>query len=432
MLSSSLAPRQGKASDFNHTAAPDGRPHPVLQRLRTLHVIDSLNPTIGGPPQGVRQLAKAYTSLGRPIEIACLDDPRASFLQGVSCPIHALGQSYFGAYAFSSRLSAWLNVNLPRFDAVVMHGIWSFPGIAVRSAARRTNKPYGIFVHGALNPWFDNQYPLKRLKKSVYWPLQHMVLRDASAVFFTAEAERDLAKTSYKPSTWNSVVLSYGINDPEQQGMNPEEQTKEFYASLPQLRGRRHLLFLGRIHQVKGCDLLIQAFARIAGELPDVDLVIAGPDSEGMQARLQGLAQNSRIERRIHWPGMINGSVKWGALRACDALVLPSHSENFGISVVEALAVGRPVLISNKVNIWRAIVQDGVGLVADDTLEGTEHLLRQWFSITHDVRDAMSAKARPSFLERFTITRTATTIHNVFADVIRERESLADRSQAYE
>ena len=113
--------------------------------------------------------------------------------------------------------------------------------------------------------------------------------------------------------------------------------------------------------------------------------------------------------------GMISGEVKWGALRSCDALVLPSHQENFGISVVEALSVGRPVLISNQINIWQQIEEDKVGLVEDDTLLGTERLLQRWFNLEPAERDAMARQARPCFLGRFNMNRAAEAINAIFA-----------------
>ena len=214
---------------------------------------------------------------------------------------------------------------------------------------------------------------------------------------------------------WNSVVVPYGIFDPEVDQVDPRSQIESLYHRIPQLRERRFLLFLGRIHEKKGCDLLLKAFAKLAASAPDVDLVMAGPDQMGMQAELVSLAGQLGIGARVHWPGMIGGEIKWGALRACDALVLPSHQENFGISVVEALAVGRPVLISNQVNIWRQIEEYGVGLVEDDTLKGTENLLQRWFKLAQADRDAIARRARPCFLERFNMNSAAQAINELFA-----------------
>jgi glycosyltransferase involved in cell wall biosynthesis len=378
-------------------------------------MIVSFNPDDGGPPEAVRQLIKASSAKGYDIEALSLDSPGAKFLNGIECPLHALDQSFLGRFGFSPRLWRWLDMNAGRFDAIVMNGIWTFPGVALRFAARRKRKPYGIFTHGALDPWFNRKYPLKHIKKLLYWPLQYAVLRGAWAVFFTTEAERDLAKTSFKPSNWNSVVVPYGIMEPEEPAIGAAGQIEKFLSKLPELKGRRYLLFLARIHEKKGCDLLLEAFAKLREAPEDVDLVIAGPDQMGMQARMQAMAAQLGIAKRVHWPGLIGGDVKWGALRACDALILPSHQENLGISVVEALAVGRPVLVSNQVNIWPEVTQDGAGLADDDTVEGTVRLLRRWFEMLPADRDEMAKRARRCFLARYSMIEAATAINESFA-----------------
>jgi len=387
--------------------------------MRILHVIDTLSPASGGPPEAVRQLVLAYEQElpAARIEVVCLDRPGDSFLAGIPCPVHALGQRSLGRFAFSPRLWRWLHTHAARFDVIIMNGIWNFPGVAVRSAARQARKRYGVFVHGALDPWFNRKYPLKRVKKTLYWPIQYAVLRDAAAVFFTTAIERDLAQTSFQPSKWNGIVTPYGITDFGECREEFPAQIEQFYGQVPALRGRRFLLFLGRIHEKKGCDLVLKAFGRVAYDHPDVDLVIAGPDQMGMQAQLMRLSERLGIGGRVYWPGMIRGDLKWGALRACEAFVLPSHQENFGISVVEALSAGRPVLISNQVNIWEQIEADRVGLVDEDTLEGTDRLLRRWLELPAAERGAMAMRARPCFLARYTMNRTAKIINELFAPV---------------
>jgi glycosyltransferase involved in cell wall biosynthesis len=393
--------------------------------MRILHVIDTLSPASGGPPEAVRQLVLAYErEVARAsIEVVCLDRPDAPFLSEMACPVHALGQSILGRFAFSPRLWRWLHCHAGRFDIIVMNGIWSFPDIAVRSAARNAGVPYGVFVHGALDPWFNRKYPFKRLKKWLYWPIQYTALRDAAAVFFTTDIERDLAKDSFRPNKWNSVVVPYGIVDLGDTAEDAARQIDKFQAIVPALRGRSFLLFMGRIHEKKGCDLLLQAFGRVAAVNPDLDLVIAGSSRDGLQSKLQAQAVRFGIASRVHWPGMIRGDLKWGALRACQAFVLPSHQENFGISVVEALCAGRPVLISNQVNIWPDVKTDGVGLVDDDTLAGTERLLQRWFQLGSIEREEMARRARPCFLARYTMNKTASLIYELFAPENDRRRS---------
>jgi glycosyltransferase involved in cell wall biosynthesis len=385
--------------------------------MHILHVIDSFSPATGGPPEAVRQLIKATRATGTEVEVVCLDSPQAEFLVDLDCPVHALGQSFLGRYAFSPRLWRWLKANAGRFDGIIMNGVWTFPGFALRGAARRARRPYGIFVHGALDPWFNRKYPLKHLKKLLYWPLQYAVLRDAAAVFFTTKTERDLAKTSFRPNHWKSVVAPLGIVEDEHAGQDAAKEVEAFYGALPELRARRFLLFLGRIHEKKGCDLLIEAFARVAETAPDVHLVMAGPDQMGMQTKLESRAEQLGIADRVHWPGMIGGEIKWGALRECDALILPSHQENFGVSVAEALSAGRPVLLSYPVNIWPEIEPDGVGLADEDTMEGTVRLLQRWFSLPGAEQAAMAARAQPCFAARFSMESTAATINEVFSCV---------------
>lgn len=399
--------------------------------MRILHVIDTLSPAAGGPPEAIRQLVMAYEHevAGAMIEVVCLDQPDAPFLSGIPCPIHALGQSVMGRFALSPRLWRWLHSHARRFDVVFMNGIWSFPGIALRSAARRAGIPYGIFIHGALDPWFNRTYRLKHLKKWLYWPVQYRVLRDAAAVFFTTGIERDLALTSFRPNQWNSIVIPYGITDIGESAEQSVRQVEQFYRLVPSLRERNYLIFMGRIHEKKGCDLLLEAFGRLASSRPEVDLVIAGPDQTRLKSRLMAQADRFGIAARVHWPGMLRGDLKWGALRACEAFVLPSHQENFGISVVEALSVGRPVLISNQVNIWPEIKADGVGLVDTDTLEGTQRLLERWFQTNSADRDAMAARARPCFLNRYTMNRTAAVINRLFGSPKTAAEPDSDRME---
>jgi glycosyltransferase involved in cell wall biosynthesis len=269
-----------------------------------------------------------------------------------------------------------------------------------------------------LDPWFNKAYPLKHLKKRLYWPFEYRVLRDAAAVLFTCQEERVLARQSFRPYKVIEEVVSYGTARP---AGDAEAQREAFLAAFPKLRDKPFLLFLSRIHPKKGCDVLIKAFAAVhpvrvtlqpGGEAAPM-LVIAGPDQVGWNAELVALAERLGVANRIVWPGMLQGDLKWGAFHGCEAFVLPSHQENFGIVVAEAAACGKPVLISNKVNIWREVESDGAGLVSGDNLDGTVDLLRRWAVTSQGERCAMGERARLCFESRFEIHRVAQSLLDV-------------------
>jgi glycosyltransferase involved in cell wall biosynthesis len=385
--------------------------------MHILHVIGSLDPADGGPPEAVRQFVRAHPLVGDTAEVVCVDRPDASFLKDWPCPIHALGPAALGRYGFSPHLWQWLGINAPRFDGIVINGVWTFPPLAVRAAARRAGVPYAIFPHGSLDPWFEQMYPLKHRKKRLYWPLLYPVLRDAAAVCFTCSIEADLAQTSFSPHRWRDAVIPLAISGP---AGDAASDVAAFYDAVPEVRSRRYFLFLARFHQKKGCDLLIRAFARIAAGAPDVDLVMAGPDQTGWQAHLQRMASDAGIAARVHWPGQLAGAVKWGALRAAEAFVLPSHSENFGIAVIESLATGRPVLITNKVNIWREIQNAGVGIVGEDSVDCTELLLREWLGMAPAERAAMADRTHPFVTRHYSAESVASSIHQLFGETPRK------------
>jgi glycosyltransferase involved in cell wall biosynthesis len=376
--------------------------------MRILHIVGTVSPAAGGPTEVIRMLVR-YAPPGYTSELATLDDPAAPFLRDLPFPVHALGSPRKRWYR--PDLLRWLRKNRSRFDGVIVHGLWEFTGLsALLSVA---NKPgYVVFTHGMLDPYFKRAYPAKHAKKWLYWlPAEYWVLRNARRVLFTTAAERDLAAQSFWLHHWRSMVVPIGSEapPPDTPGL-----LEAFNAACPEVTGRRFLLFLGRINEKKGCDLLVQAFARLCGAHPDLHLVMAGPDPNHWRERLEALAAESGCTDRIHWPGLLLGDAKWGAFAACEAFVLPSHQENFGVAVVEALASGRPVLLTHPVNIAQDLAADGCALVETDTEEGVTRLLTRWLGLTSAEQADMAARARESFARRYDMRRNAEAILRVF------------------
>jgi glycosyltransferase involved in cell wall biosynthesis len=366
--------------------------------IRYLHVIHSLDPKWGGPAEGVKQFAGAALRLNHSVEIATFEPPDEPWAEEFECPIHYIGPTYL-KYGYAPRFYSWLRRNAPRFDAVVVNGIWQYHSFTTWRALRESGIPYYVFTHGMLDPWFKRRYPIKHLKKLLYWPwAEYRVLRDARAVLFTSEEERQLARRSFGLYRANELVVSYGVA-PATGDRIQERET--FLKQFPMLRQKRLLLFLGRLHPKKGCDLLIGAFAHVARLDPSLRLVIAGPDQLGMRRSLTSLSERLGVADAIQWTGMLGGALKRGALRAAEAFVLPSHQENFGLAVAEALSCSVPVLISDKVNIWREVLEDHAGLVADDTLGGTKRLLEDWLSMSAAGRQRIASNAYGCYARRF-------------------------------
>jgi glycosyltransferase involved in cell wall biosynthesis len=324
--------------------------------------------------------------------------------------VHALGPARSN-YGYTPRLREWLRQNLSRFDGVVIHGLWLYNSYGSYRVIRHRT-PYVVFPHGMLDPYFKRAFPLKHLKKQLYWlAREYRVLRDAKAVCFTTAIERDSAAGTLWPQRWNPVVVSFGSAEPHG---DPAMQREAFLARFPALRQRRFFLFLSRIHSKKGCDLVIEAFGRVAPAHPELDLVMAGPDKEGLRPQLEAQAKRLQIAHRVHWTGMLQGDLKWGALGAAEAFVLPSHHENFGVAVVEALACRLPVLISDKVNIWPDILRDEAGIVNADTAEGTYRSMETLLAMRPEERERMVNNGLACFRARYEMKRTAEALNNLF------------------
>jgi glycosyltransferase involved in cell wall biosynthesis len=377
--------------------------------LKILHVIASADPRSGGPIEGILRQEDAMAGRASGV-LVTLDAPDAPFLRDISMPVHALGRLGSSTevrpwpfkYGFSITYIMWLIRNAGRFDAVIVHGLWNFSTLAASiTLPFLRSAPYFVYPHGMMDPWFGQHDPLKYFFKKLSWIFcEGRLLHGAKSVLFTAEDERDLARDQFPIWRYAEAVVGYGTASPPP---STAAQAEAFRAAVPELGQKRYLLFLSRIHPKKGCDLLVEAFAQAAALDPDLDLVIAGPDETGIVPSLRVRAEDLGIGRRIHWPGMLRGDAKWGAYFGAEAFILPSHQENFGVVVAEALGCGLPVLTTNKVNIWKAIVEDKVGFVGGDTLEGVRGIIANWTSSNLEDRARMKARSKISFSERFDV-----------------------------
>jgi len=380
-----------------------------------------MDPSSGGPCQGIRNFIPELQKLGVQNEVVSLDSPAAAFLGKDEFPIHALGPAT-NAWSYSGSLINWLHENFNRFDVVIVHGLWLYHGYAVRKSLlqlKRRAKKLGtekipkLFVmpHGMLDPYFQKapERKFKAIRNWVYWKLiEGKVVNDADGILYTCEEELRLGGQtfrSYRPK--RAINVGYGIAGPAPYTV---DMKKAFTRMCPGVNNQPYFLFLSRIHNKKGLDLLIIAYGQIIREGQNTGskipkLVIAGPgldDSYGRKIQ-EMVNEDALLKQAVYFTGMLSGEAKWGAFYGREAFILPSHQENFGIAVVEALACGKPVLISNQVNIWPEIQHEGAGIIGEDSQKGTYLMMKTWLGSSVEEKKAFGKRAKKCFDQKFDI-----------------------------
>jgi glycosyltransferase involved in cell wall biosynthesis len=387
--------------------------------MKILHVLTDMDPKKGGVCQAVRSMIYGLSDLKHHNEVVCLNSPDAPFLKDDKFKVTAIGEAK-GPWAYHPDLSRWLLENFSRFDAVIIHGLWQYHAYAVEKTLRK-HKSAGVrsprlFVmpHGMLDPYFQRAEgrKLKAIRNVVYWKLiERKVVNRADGLLFTCEEERLLARTTftpYRPS--KEHVVGLGVENPPE---FDRAMTKAFLEKCPQAANQPYILFLSRIHEKKGVDLLVKTYIDVFKNSRQADvkfpnLVIAGPGLEtGYGQEIKKMVLESNLKDSIFFPGMLMKESKWGAFYGCQAFVLPSHQENFGIAVVESLACGKPVLISNQVNIWREIEKQEGGIIADDTIDGTRKLIEGWTGLSKERQRYLGVGARRAFEANFAMEPAA-------------------------
>jgi glycosyltransferase involved in cell wall biosynthesis len=372
-----------------------------------------MNPKMGGVVEAVNQAAINFNKNLHQMDVLTFDESDADWIKSQkNYRIIGIGKGHT-SYAFNLRYIQWLLNHAKEYNFIILDGLWQFH-IVGGYILKLLKIPFGVYTHGMLDPYF-NENKLKYLKKLPFWLfIERNVIAFANVTLFTCEEEKLLAQNSFPFYCSTPKIATLGVNLPSPFNSNLNTQ---FHDKYPHLKDKRLGLFLSRINKKKGIDLLLQAFAKLDHLPDDFDLVIAGPDHDHMKISLMKLCPK-HLTKRIHWVGMLTGDIKWGAYQVANCFILPSHQENFGIVVAEALSTGTPVLITNKVNIWREIEAAKAGLVENDDVEGITKLLNQWFKLTAEEKRDMASKAKKCYQNNFSIESAVTDLERVLLDVI--------------
>lgn len=374
--------------------------------LRILHVIGGIDPNLGGPATMLISLAAAQARAGHAVTILSyrqggneerlaktaalvpgFDRVRVEFL-----PPMTAGERYFAWHA-----KAWARKHAGMFDVVHTHGVWESVLTAAADAARAADVPYVVTPHGMLDHWALSRKAWKkrlglRLGKGAF-------VRGAGAAHVLSIHERDCvvqggfhARAEIIP---NGVFLEQ---------VDPLPAPGAFRATRPEIGSDPYVFFLARLHPEKGLDLLVEAFARLRGELPALRVVIAGPDF-GAEAALRAQIARLGVQDRVHLIGPLWDRSKFAALVDAACFCLPSAHEGFSMSIAEALACGTPVVITDLCH-FPEVREVGAGEVVERTVEALTEGLRR--VLTHpEARAAYGQAGRGLIEQRFTWPRIA-------------------------
>ncbi|HZE20615.1 MAG TPA: glycosyltransferase, partial [Desulfobaccales bacterium] len=332
--------------------------------MKILHVIANLAPRYGGPSQACWAMARAVARLGHEVSIYTTnqDGPgelavpvdRPVWREGVEVRYFPIQTPRF--WGTSLPLALALRRKIPASDLVHIHSLYLFHDLVAGHWCRHFAVPYLVRPHGTLDPFIYRRH--RGRKRLMEYLFEHRNIRRAAALHFTTAAEAELAA----PHTFQTpgLVVPLGINFEEFAEL-PEPG--EFRRRYPEIGDQHIILFFGRINFKKGLDILAQAFGAVARRRQDVRLVIAGPDNEGWGDRVRSWLNEQGVLDRTTFTGMLLGPEKLAVLRDANLFVLPSYSENFGLAVIEAMAAGLPVIISDQVNIWQEVQAGGAGRV---------------------------------------------------------------------
>ena len=260
-------------------------------------------------------------------------------------------------------------------------------------AALRANVPYVVSPRGSLMTWSMRQ---KALKKRLYLALvERRLINGAAAVHTTTYLEQEQQEEwRFKAPT---VVIPNGLDIAPFQRLPKRGKLRQSLAVSP---GGTLSLFVGRLHREKRVGLMIEAFAKVAEGMPEADLLIVGPEGDGSGRRAERQVHELGLSDRVHFSGMLTGSSLIQAYADADMLVLLSHRESFGMVVVEAMAAGLPVLVSNEVGLAEEVVQAGAGYVVSAEPDQVANMWSQMLSASQ-LRRAMGARGRALVQQRF-------------------------------
>lgn len=389
--------------------------------MRVLHVIPGVSHRYGGPSTAIWPMVNGLRSLGgMDVEIATTDaDGRSGRITASDLPsdagvVHLFRRDGSESVKYSRALQHWLKLHAGDYDIIQTHSHWNLPVAAACRSARRAGIPYVMRPCGMLSSYTWKKSPFR--KHAYWWLKERFNVRNASGFHVTSNGERD--EVSRLGVHAKIEVIPLGIGD---DAWNAPLETTWLRELCPQSGTRPIVLYLSRLHPKKGItDFLLPSFRRLKS---DAFLVIAGGDDDhapGFTQQVQAEVVRLGLQGKVALIGAVERNHRWAAFDSADLFVLPSHSENFGIVVAEAMARGKPVVISNGVQFCEHVTASKAGEVVPLDVELLSLSLDSWLG---DVsrRQLAGQRGKQYIQNHFTWTRTAEKLVELYSSIRRNR-----------
>jgi len=366
----------------------------------------------------MRSIAEGLAQRGVSVDVAATDDngpERLSVPLGTPMTEQGVTYRYFrrqtSFYNASLPLTSWLWKAVPDYNLVHIHALFSYSSTVAAWIAGAKHVPYVVRPLGILNRWgMRNRRPL--FKTLSYELFERGILERSAAVHYTSDQEQKEAETLGFHAPAAIIPNPYDL---EGQPAAPGG----FRSRYPELADSLLVLFMSRLDEKKGLDLLIPAFARLRQTEPNAKLVIVGRGPEALLSQLKALARSHGVEREILWTGFLQGNDKQQALTDADLFVLPSYSENFGVAAVEAMTFGLPVIVSDQIGIHSDIAAAGAGLVTPCAVDPLAAALAR-FAGNADLRRAMGSQGKRLARERYSVDAACGKILELYTGILKQ------------
>lgn len=392
--------------------------------MNVLHVISTVSMRYGGPSVVVRSLSAEQTKQGHEVTVCTTnwDPPDGRLVVSTSEPVVEQGVNiwYHGLdyrpVLFSSALRKWLLDSVREFDVVHVHGLYRFPPTFAAALARRRGIPYLIQPHGSLDPFLYRRSTRSVLLKRLYEQFFDFPnLYKAGAILFTSKDEA--VRASFLKLRGPSVVVPNGLDWADFREL---PKSGGFRTRLGVNAEQTIILFLGRLNFKKGLDLLIPAFAQVLECLPNAILAVVGPDNEGFGKTVRRWSWEYKVQDRVQFCDHLSAEGVRQAYVDADVFALTSYTENFGMTVAEAMACACPVVISDQVNIWPAVEAARAGIVVPLAVGKIRDALIRVLT-DRETGARMGAAGRSLVQERFVWERIVDQLDHVYEGFVHEK-----------